>query len=420
MDLKNRKLLIIILIFALSAGFASGIFFERSDSDKANPIKTLINRDLGKPDYVDFSLFWDTWNSLHNKYVDENKLDTNKLLYGAIQGMVNSVGDPYTVFFEPPESKKFQEEISGSFGGIGIEIGKRNNTLTVIAPIKDTPAFKAGLQAGDKILRIDTKSTADLSIEEAVNLIRGKRGTPVVLTISSNGSDTRDVEVIRDTIKIPTVEWTMLEHPPTGGGKKIAYLQLFTFNQNADSEFQKGAQEILKSGADRLILDLRNNPGGLLDSAVNLSGWFLDKDQIVTVESFRDGSRNEFKSSGNGSLKIYPTIILINNGSASASEILAGALHDNRGVRLVGEKTFGKGSVQELEKFKDGSSLKVTVAKWLTPNGISISDAGIEPDVKVELPKENPPSGGENGEFEFELGTPGKDPQLDKALELLR
>ena len=420
MDLKNRKLLIIILIFALSAGFASGIFFERSDSDKANPIKTLINRDLGKPDYVDFSLFWDTWNSLHNKYVDENKLDTNKLLYGAIQGMVNSVGDPYTVFFEPPESKKFQEEISGSFGGIGIEIGKRNNTLTVIAPIKDTPAFKAGLQAGDKILRIDTKSTADLSIEEAVNLIRGKRGTPVVLTISSNGSDTRDVEVIRDTIKIPTVEWTMLEHPPTGGGKKIAYLQLFTFNQNADSEFQKGAQEILKSGADRLILDLRNNPGGLLDSAVNLSGWFLDKDQIVTVESFRDGSRNEFKSSGNGSLKIYTTIILINNGSASASEILAGALHDNRGVRLVGEKTFGKGSVQELEKFKDGSSLKVTVAKWLTPNGISISDAGIEPDVKVELPKENPPSGGENGEFEFELGTPGKDPQLDKALELLR
>ena len=416
MDLKNRKLLIIILIFALSAGFASGIFFERSDSDKANPIKTLINRDLGKPDYVDFSLFWDTWNSLHNKYVDENKLDTDKLLYGAIQGMVNSVGDPYTVFFEPPESKKFQEEISGSFGGIGIEIGKRNNTLTVIAPIKDTPAFKAGLQAGDKILRIDTKSTADLSIEEAVNLIRGKRGTPVVLTISSNGSDTRDVEVIRDTIKIPTVEWRIIET----NGKKIAYLQLFTFNQNADSEFQKAAQEILKSGADRLILDLRNNPGGLLDSAVNLSGWFLDKDQIVTVESFRDGSRNEFKSSGNGSLKIYPTIILINNGSASASEILAGALHDNRGVRLVGEKTFGKGSVQELEKFKDGSSLKVTVAKWLTPNGISISDAGIEPDVKVELPKENPPSGGENGEFEFELGTPGKDPQLDKALELLR
>ena len=372
----------------------------------------MINKDLGQPDYVDFSLFWDNWNSLHNKYVNQDKLDTKKLLYGAIRGMVNSVDDPYTVFFEPAESKKFQEEISGSFGGIGIEIGKRNNVLTVIAPIKDTPAFKAGLKAGDKILRIDDKTTADLSIEEAVNLIRGKRGTPVVLTISSNGSDTKEVEIIRDTIKIPTVEWRLVET----GNKKVAYLQVFTFNQNVDSEFQKAAREILKSGADKLIVDLRNNPGGLLDSAINLAGWFLDKGQLVTAEAFKDGSRNEFKSSGDGSLKIYPTVILINGGSASASEILAGALHDNRGVRLVGEKTFGKGSVQELEKFKDGSSLKITVAKWLTPNGISISDTGIEPDVKVELPKEEI----DKGEFEFELGTPGKDPQLDKALELLR
>ena len=398
--------------FPLHLLLRENIFFERIKIGDTNPIKTLINKDLGQPDYVDFSLFWDNWNSLHNKYVNQDKLDTKKLLYGAIRGMVNSVDDPYTVFFEPAESKKFQEEISGSFGGIGIEIGKRNNVLTVIAPIKDTPAFKAGLKAGDKILRIDDKTTADLSIEEAVNLIRGKRGTPVVLTISSNGSDTKEVEIIRDTIKIPTVEWRLVET----GNKKVAYLQVFTFNQNVDSEFQKAAREILKSGADKLIVDLRNNPGGLLDSAINLAGWFLDKGQLVTAEAFKDGSRNEFKSSGDGSLKIYPTVILINGGSASASEILAGALHDNRGVRLVGEKTFGKGSVQELEKFKDGSSLKITVAKWLTPNGISISDTGIEPDVKVELPKEEI----DKGEFEFELGTPGKDPQLDKALELLR
>lgn len=411
----NKKLLILLLIVVLGSGFAGGVFFERLNGEVPNPVKTLINRDIGQPDYADFSLFWDTWNSLHNKYVDQDKLDTKKLIYGAIQGMVNSVGDPYTVFFEPPESKKFQEEISGSFGGIGIEIGKRNNTLTVIAPIKDTPAFKAGLKAGDKILRIDDKPTADLSIEEAVNLIRGKRGTPVVLTVSSNGADTKEVEIIRDTIKIPTIDWEIIE----SNGKKTAYLQLFTFNQNIDSEFQKAAQEILNSGAERLIIDLRNNPGGLLDSAVNIAGWFLDKDQIVTVEAFRDGSKNEFKSKGNGSLEIYPTIILINGGSASASEIVAGALHDNRGVRLVGEKTFGKGSVQELEKFRDGSSLKVTVAKWLTPNGTSISDTGIEPDVKVELPKD-PPAGEEKEEFEFELGTPGKDPQLDKTLELLR
>lgn len=413
----SKKLFIPLLLIILIVGFAGGIFFERfNEVTSNNPLKTLINRNLGQPDYADFSLFWAIWNSLHSKYVDKDKLDTQKLLYGAIEGMVNSIGDPYTVFFEPPQSKKFQEEISGSFGGIGIEIGKRNNVLTVIAPIKDTPAYKAGLKAGDKILRIDDKPTTDLSIEEAVNLIRGKRGTPVILTISSNGADTKEVEIIRDTIKIPTISWEILGSPPSGGGKKVAYLQLFTFNQNIDSEFQKAAQEILKSEADGLILDLRNNPGGLLDSAINIAGWFLDKDQVVTAEAFSDGSRNEFRSNGNGSLKIYPTVVLINGGSASASEILAGALHDNRGVRLVGEKTFGKGSVQQLEQFKDGSSLKVTVAKWLTPSGISISDTGIEPDVKVELPKEKI----EKGEFEFELGAPGKDPQLDKALDLLK
>lgn len=408
----NKKLFVLVMVIALGAGFAGGIFFERSSGIETNPVKMLINRDLGQPDYVDFSLFWDNWNSIHSKYVNNNALDTQKLLYGAIQGMVNSVGDPYTVFFEPKQSKKFQEEISGSFGGIGIEIGKRNNVLTVIAPINDTPAYRAGLKAGDKILRIDDKPTADLSIEEAVNLIRGRRGTPVILTISSNGADTKEVEMVRDTIKIPTIKWQLVE----SGDNKIAYLQLFTFNQNIDSEFQKAAQEILKSGADKLILDLRNNPGGLLDSAINIGGWFLEKGQVVTIESFGDGSQNEFKSNGNGSLKIYPTVVLINGGSASASEIVAGALHDNRNIRLVGEKTFGKGSVQELEQFKDGSSLKVTVAKWLTPNGISISDTGIEPDVKVELPKEKI----EKGEFEFEIGTPGKDSQLDKALELLK
>jgi len=202
----SRKIFITLLIGVLGVGFAGGIFFERSNEVEFNPVKILLNKDLSQPDYVDFSLFWDTWNSLHNKYVDEEKLDTKKLLYGAIQGMVDSIGDPYTVFFEPPESKKFQEEISGSFGGVGIEIGKREGVLTVIAPIKDTPAYKAGLKAGDKILRVDNAPTADLSIEEVVNLIRGKRGTPVVLTISSNGADTRDVEIIRDTIKIPTIE----------------------------------------------------------------------------------------------------------------------------------------------------------------------------------------------------------------------
>jgi carboxyl-terminal processing protease len=412
MNINSRKILVIVSLVSLTAGFAGGIFFKNYNNlNNDNPIKTLINTDLGKPENVDFSIFWETWNLLHEKYINSRDLDTKKLVYGAIEGMINSVGDPYTSFFEPSESKKFQEEISGSFSGIGIEIGKRNGILTVIAPIKDTPAYKSGLKSGDKILRINGTPTTDLSIEEAVNLIRGKKGTSVVLTVTSNGDDIRDVTIVRDTIKIPTIKLKILE----AKGTKVAYLQLFTFNQNIDSEFQKSAQEILNSDVKKLIIDLRNNPGGLLDSAVNIAGWFLDKDEVVTIESFKDGTREFFYSKGNGALKNYQTILIINNGSASASEILAGALHDNRNIKLVGEKTFGKGSVQMLESLKDGSSLKVTVAKWLTPSGISISDTGIEPNIKVELPKEAI----EKGEFEFELGQPGKDPQLDKAIELL-
>ncbi|OGN01769.1 MAG: hypothetical protein A3I26_00970 [Candidatus Yanofskybacteria bacterium RIFCSPLOWO2_02_FULL_43_10] len=411
---KTKQILIINIIVSLALGFTGGFLFKDFGSgNSVAAIKQLINLDNGKPEDVDFSLFWKVYNDLGAKYVDKGKVDPQKILYGAINGLVNSVGDPYTVFFEPVTSKKFQEEISGSFGGVGIEIGKRNNILTVIAPLKDTPAFKAGIKAGDKILKIDAKPTANLTIEEAVNLIRGKRGTKVVLTIQN--SATKDIELIRDAIKIPTIDWELIDSPPAGGGKKIAYMQIYSFNQTVDSEFKKASEEILKSNADRLIIDLRNNPGGLLDSAINLAGWFLDKNQIVVSEVFRDGTRNEFRSDGDALLKKYPTVILMNGGSASASEILAGALHDNRGIKIIGEKSFGKGSVQELEKYTDGSSLKVTIAKWLTPAGISISDKGIEADVEIKFKEEDLKEEGK-----IEIGTPGKDPQLDKAIEIVR
>ncbi len=325
--------------------------------------------------------------------------------------MVNSVGDPYTVFFEPVTAKKFQEEIAGSFGGIGIEIGKRNNILAVIAPIKDTPAFKAGIKTGDKILKIDGKTTMDMSIEEAVSLIRGKRGTKVTLTVQTETNPVRDVPLVRDAIKAPTIEWKTIEH----GGKKIAYMRIYSFNQIVDSEFEKASKEIVNSNPDGLIVDLRNNPGGLLDSAINLAGWFLDKNQIVVSEVFGDGTKNEFRSSGNSALKPISTVLLMNGGSASASEILAGALHDNRSIKIVGEKSFGKGSVQELQKYGDGSSLKVTIAKWLTPAGISISEKGIEADIGVKIKEEDL-----KVEGKIEIDTPSKDPQLDKALEVLK
>ena len=414
MNTNSRKILILSVILSLALGFSGGFWFKSDNTaDSLKEIKKLINLEAGKPSEVDFSLFWKVYGDLQEKYVDSGKLEPEKILYGAISGMVNSIGDPYTTFFEPENSKKFQEEISGSFGGVGIEIGKRNDILTVIAPLKDTPAYKAGIKAGDKILKIDNKPTDNISIEEAVNLIRGKKGTKVVLTI--NNGATKDVELVRDTIKVPTIEWKLVENPPAGGGKNIAYLQIFSFNQTVDSEFRKAAEEILKSDADAIVLDLRNNPGGLLDSAINLAGWFLDKGKLVVSEEFGNGTRNEFKSDGNGALKSYPMVILINGGSASASEILAGALHDNKGTKLVGVKTFGKGSVQQLEKYSDGSSLKVTIAKWLTPDGISISETGIEPGVKVEIKEEDLKEEGK-----IEIGTPGKDPQLDKALDLLK
>lgn len=410
MELSRHKFFISLAV-VIAISFGVGIFVGRSSNLLSTPgNQVIINRDTGKPQEVDFALFWKVWDTLKAKHVDKESLDYQKMVYGAIKGMVGSVGDPYTSFFEPAQSKKFQEEISGTFGGVGIEIGKRNDTLTVIAPLKDTPAFRSGIKAGDKILKIDDKSTFEMTIEEAVNSIRGRKGTKVVLTLANDTGETREVTIVRDTIKVPTVELAYLE----GGSKKIAHLSIFSFNQTVDSEFKKAAEEINRSNVDGIILDLRNNPGGLLESAINLSGWFLDPGQVAVVEEFSDGSKNSLKTEGNSALKKYPIVILINGGSASASEILAGALHDNRGVTLVGQKSFGKGSVQQLEDLDKGASLKITIAKWLTPNGVSISEKGIEPNIKVEIdPKKIE-------DETYEIGTIGKDPQLDKALELLR
>jgi len=274
--MKSKQILVLSIAISLALGFMGGFWLQNLDTTSSTiTIKNLINKEQGAPENVDFSLFWKVYNDLNAKYVDKGKVDAQKILYGAISGLVNSVGDPYTVFFEPVTSKKFQEEISGSFGGVGIEIGKRNGVLTVISPIKDTPAFKVGIKSGDKILKIDSKPSANIAIEEAVNLIRGKKGTKVVLNIQTDTNVPRDVEIIRDAIKIPTIDWKLIEQD----GKKVAYMQIYSFNQTVDSEFKKASEEILKSNATSLIIDLRNNPGGLLDSAINLAGWFLDKNQ---------------------------------------------------------------------------------------------------------------------------------------------
>jgi carboxyl-terminal processing protease len=396
----NRKFLIPILaVVFLAVGFTGG-FYYRELKIPAEGLRLLINKEAGQPKGVDFSTFWTVWDLLHGRYVENNELDTQNLVYGAIDGLVKAVGDPYTAFLKPKESKEFNEQISGSFSGIGIEIGLRDNVLTVIAPIKDTPATRAGLLAGDKILKIDDKSAEGMKLDEAVSLIRGPRRTKVKLTIlRGKTEEIRDVTITRDTIKIPTVDWKLLD-------EDIAYLEIFTFNKNVDSEFQKSAQEIAESKAGKIILDLRNNPGGLLDSAINIASYFLEADKIVMIEKFGDGRESLFRTQPNGRLKNYPVVVLINKGSASASEILAGALKDNRGVLIVGETSFGKGSVQEMVELPQKASLKITIAKWLTPSGKLLDENGIKPDVEIQRTEEDIKA--------------DKDPQLDKAKELIK
>jgi carboxyl-terminal processing protease len=396
---RHKILTIILVIISLIIGFVGGSYFQ-AHQIQAPVVGNLINKEVNQPKDIDFSVFWTAWDLLHSKYVDKSKLDTQNLVFGAIDGMVKAVGDPYTVFFRPKESKEFNEQISGSFSGIGIEIGLRDDVLTVIAPIKNTPAARAGLLAGDKILKIDDKKTEGMKLDEAVSLIRGPKGTRVKLTIlREKEKETKEVTIVRDIIKIPAVEWKSL-------GEDVAYIEIFTFNKNVDSEFEKAAREITASKAKRIILDLRNNPGGLLDSAINIAGYFLDADKVVAIERFGDGREEQFKTQPNGRLKNYPVVVLINKGSASASEILAGALKDNRGVLIIGETSFGKGSVQEMADLPQKTSLKITVAKWLTPSGKSIDENGIKPDIEVKMTEDDI-----KGE---------KDPQLDKALEIIK
>ncbi|MFQ6049488.1 MAG: S41 family peptidase [Candidatus Paceibacterales bacterium] len=396
---NKRKLNLIFLVVVIFVSFGLGFWVG----------KEQVVCPVCPPEELDFSLFWEAWHVLQEKFVDKEKFDAQKMIYGAISGMVKSLEDPYTIFFTPQETKRFIEDVKGTFEGVGMEIGIRKNQLQVIAPLEGTPAQRAGLRAGDKIMEIDGLMTADLTIEEAVNLIRGPRGTEVILTIlRKEWGETKEIKIVRGVIAVPSLKWEILASTGEAGGKdnNIAYLKLYHFTEKASFDFGRAAFEILNSPAKKIILDLRNNPGGYLEIAQDIAGWFLEEGQIVVIEDFGQGDKIEHKAKGNGKFLDYKIIILINQGSASGSEILAGALRDNRGILLIGEKSFGKGSVQELEKLREGSSLKITIAKWLTPKGQLITDVGLEPDIKVEMTDED-----------YEEG---RDPQLDKAIEVIR
>ncbi|KKR02760.1 MAG: Carboxyl-terminal protease, partial [Parcubacteria group bacterium GW2011_GWF2_39_13b] len=260
----NKKLFVPIIIVAIIASFGAGFYVSNMSRPSVEEIKTVSNAELGKAENVDFSLFWDAWKVIEDKFVNRSKLDAQKMVYGAINGMLRALGDPYTVFMPPEENKKFSEDMKGEFGGIGAEIGMRKDILTIIAPLEGSPAKAAGLLPQDKVLKVDGKSTDGMSIDEAINLIRGPKGEAVVLNIFRDGwKDAKDFKIIRDTIVIPVIKWQMKDN-------KVAYIQLYHFSENSASEFKKVAQEAISAGAKSVVLDMRGNPGGYLESAVDI------------------------------------------------------------------------------------------------------------------------------------------------------
>ena len=350
---------------------------------------------------TDFAVFWEAWEKLKRFHVDAAKVTDQDLLYGAIEGLAGSFGDPNTNFFPPSDAQKFEEDVSGYFGGIGAEIGLTDKILTITSPLKNTPADRAGLKPGDMILKINNESTEGLDVIDAVKKIRGPVGTQVTLTIlREEWQQTRDIVITREIITVPTLDLSLKDD------NKIGDIQLYSFNENASLLFYKAVYGLLLGNTQGLILDLRNNPGGYLEVATNLTGWFVERGQIIVSERFRDGDDRVFRSDGNAALLNMPVVVLINRGSASASEIVAGALRDLRGVKLVGERSFGKGTVQEVNSLQDGSSLKITVAHWVTPKGEIIAKNGIAPDYEVKMTDEDIKN--------------KRDPQLEKALEVLR
>jgi carboxyl-terminal processing protease len=386
------------------AGIGSGEYLSKRNGAESS-LNILNNNVVATEEPIDMAPFWEVWRLLDDKYVPTKKLEatttTQDRIWGAIQGMTDSLGDPYTVFMPPEDTKDFTENISGNFEGVGMEIGIKDGVLTVVSPLKGSPAEKAGIKAGDKILTIDGETAVDLSTDDAVKLIRGAKGTIVKIAVLRNGgAKPLTFEIVRAVIDIPTIKTEIKDD--------VFVISLYNFYAQARPQFNSALKEFINSKKYKLVLDLRGNPGGYLDAAVDMASWFLPLGKPIVREEFGD-DRDEvvYRSKGydifTDKLRM---IILVDNGSASASEILAGALQEYNIAKLVGTKTYGKGSVQEFVKISADTSLKVTIAKWLTPNGKSISEGGLTPDYEVKITE---------ADFKAEI-----DPQMDKALELLK
>ncbi len=394
-------IILIVVCGAYYSGFQSG---KKGYTFEPKEFKVINQAQV--PATVDYSLLWKALEVVGTKYIEKDSINQQKVLYGAVKGAVESLGDPYTTFFEPKTLESFKTDLKGSFGGIGAEVGKKNNVIVIVAPIDDTPAKRAGLQAKDIIVSVDGQSTQDWSVDQAVDKIRGPKGTTVTLSIFREGKDKPfEVKIVRDVIAIKSVKLSYKETEVNGQKKTIAIITLSRFGDDTKGLFDKAVTEILTKNVSGVVLDLRNDPGGYLQTAVDVASNWLKTGDLVVSEAHSDGSNIKFNAQGTSRLAGIKTVILINGGSASASEILAGALKDHNIANLIGEKSFGKGSVQELVDLPGGGAVKVTVAKWITPGGKNLNHDGLQPDFEVKLTEED-----------FNAG---KDPQMDKAVEEL-
>lgn len=389
--LKARKIIlsILVLVGVFTGGYYLG--FQGYKVEVTRALNVSFDRRVPDDKDVDFSLFWQVWDLMSQKYYDKSKLVPSQMVYGAIEGMVASAGDPYTTFLPPAENKIVNDNLSGSFGGVGIEIGYKEDRLAVIAPLPGSPAEKVGVKPGDFIVRItdvgkniDIDST-NLSTGEAVTHIRGEVGTKVTLTLIREGvGEPIIVEIVREKIDVPSVsmEWV-------GEGSDVAHIKVGEFGAETKNEWNKAVSEILTKGNTKgIIVDLRNNPGGYMQAAIDLASDFVPMNSVIVIQENGNGSRQEYKSETLPRLDKYKVVVLINGGSASASEILSGALRDNKGIKLVGEKSFGKGTIQEPIDMTGGGGVHVTTAKWLTPKGVWVHEEGLMPDVEVVNPED--------------------------------
>lgn len=393
------------LVLVFGVGLYAGIHQAQTMAAQNTVVSPSLRLNFGTsaPQGVDFSQLWQAWSLLNENFVETHASSTlptdQEKVYGAIQGLVSSYGDAYTEFFPPSDAKIFQDNISGSFSGVGMEIGSQDGQVIVIAPLKDSPAEKAGIKSGDVILAIDATSTSAMTVDTAVKFIRGPQGSTVKLIIKRGSLAPMQIAIERGIINIPTLTYS---HDRQNG---IFTIELYNFDAVSSAKFREALRQFMQSGETRLLLDLRGNPGGYLDASVDMASFFLPSGTTIVTEDYRGKQQNHVHRSLGYNVfanKKLSMAILIDKGSASAAEILAGALQQNGVAKLVGTRSFGKGSVQQLMDLGDGAALKVTVARWLTPNGSSISDGGLTPDIVVEYTPEDAQA--------------GRDPQKDAAI----